>query len=70
MDAKTGDHLVVRGRTAAQPNRTAAVLKVLRADGGPPYQGRWTEDRHEGLSFPGSDALVEHLRKGSTKRKK
>jgi hypothetical protein len=68
MDVKAGDHLVVRGRTVAQPDRTAEVLKVLGTDGGPPYQVRWTEDGHEGLFFPGSDALVEHLAKGAKRR--
>ena len=70
MDVKTGDHLVVRGRTVAQPDRTAEVLKVLGTDGGPPYQVRWTEDGHEGLFFPGSDALVEHLAKSAKRRPK
>jgi len=70
MDAKVGDHLLVRGHTVAKPDRTAEVLKVLGADGGPPYQVRWTEDGHEGLFFPGSDALVEHVTKRAPKRGK
>jgi hypothetical protein len=70
MDVKVGDHLVVRGRTVSQPDRTAEVLEVLGTDGGPPYQVRWTEDGHEGLFFPGPDALVEHVSKGVKKRPK
>jgi len=70
MDVKTGDHLVVRGRTVAQPDRTAEVLKVLGADGGPPYQVRWIEDGHEGVFFPGSDALVERVAKSAKRRPK
>jgi len=61
MDVKPGDHLLVRGHTVSQPDRNAEVLKVLGADGGPPYQVRWAEDGHEGLFFPGSDASVEKV---------
>jgi hypothetical protein len=63
MDVKAGDHLVVRGRTVSQPDRNAEVLKVLGADGGPPYQVRWSDDGHEGLFFPGADASVEKAEK-------
>jgi hypothetical protein len=70
MDVKAGDHLVVRGHTVAQPDRNAEVLKVLGPNGGPPYQVRWTDDGHEGLFFPGSDALVEKAARPSKKRQK
>ena len=74
MDVKPGDHLLVRGHTVAQPDRNAEVLKVLGADGGPPYQVRWAEDGHEGLFFPGSDASVEKVVKtakvGKTAKKR
>jgi hypothetical protein len=73
MDVKAGDQLVVRGHTVAQPDRSAEVLKVLGADGGPPYQVRWSDDGHEGLFFPGSDALVQKAAKavkGAKKRQK
>jgi hypothetical protein len=70
MDVKAGDHLVVRGHTVARPDRTAEVLKVLGTNGGPPYQVRWMEDGHEGLFFPGSDTLVEHVPKASKKSQK
>jgi hypothetical protein len=63
MDVKAGDHLVVRGRTVSQPDRNAEVLKVLGADGGPPYQVRWSDDGHEGLFFPGADTSVEKAEK-------
>lgn len=70
MDVKAGDHLVVRSHTVAQPDRNAEVLKVLGPNGGPPYRVRWTEDGHEGLFFPGSDALVEKATKPAKKREK
>jgi len=68
MDVKVGDHLVVRGHKVAQVDRVAEVLEVQGADGGPPYLVRWLDDGHEGLFFPGSDAEVEHLAKGASKR--
>jgi len=68
MDVKPGDHLLVRGHTVSQPDRNAEVLKVLGANGGPPYQVRWAEDGHEGLFFPGSDALIEKAPKSGKKR--
>lgn len=70
MDVKPGDHLLVRGHTVSQPDRNAEVLKVLGANGGPPYQVRWAEDGHEGLFFPGSDTLIEKAAKGGKKRPK
>lgn len=70
MEVKAGDHLVVRSHTVAHPDRNAEVLKVLGPDGGPPYQVRWTEDGHEGLFFPGSDALVEKVGKAPRKGRK
>jgi hypothetical protein len=70
MDVKPGDHLLVRGHTVSRPDRSAEVLKVLGADGGPPYQVRWAEDGHEGLFFPGSDALIEKAAKSGKKRPK
>jgi hypothetical protein len=34
------------------------VLEVHGPDGEPPYLIRWADDGHEGLFYPGSDALV------------
>jgi hypothetical protein len=70
MDVQPGDHLLVRGHTIARPDRNAVVLKVLGANGGPPYQVRWTEDGHEGLFFPGSDTQVAKAPKAGKKRQK
>ncbi|MGA3353281.1 MAG: DUF1918 domain-containing protein [Acidimicrobiales bacterium] len=70
MQVKAGDHLLVRGHKVTQPDRNAEVLKVLGANGGPPYQVRWSEDGREGLFFPGSDASVEKVAKTPKKRQK
>jgi hypothetical protein len=59
MFAKVGDKIVVRGNRVAEPERDAVVVEVRGADGTPPYVVKWG-DGHEGLYFPGSDALVVH----------
>jgi hypothetical protein len=59
MKAVAGDRLVVRPLTASP--RDAEILEVHGSDGEPPYLVRWSDDGHEGLVFPGSDASVEHF---------
>lgn len=65
MEAAVGDKIVVRSHHTGQPVREAIVLVVEGQEGGPPYRVRWTDDGHEGLYFPGSDAIVEHRAKGA-----
>jgi hypothetical protein len=60
VKAKVGDKIVVKGHHIGQPDRDAIVLEVCGPDGEPPYRVRWSEDGHEGLFFPGSDAAVVH----------
>jgi hypothetical protein len=57
MYAKVGDKIVVRGHRVAEPERDAVVVEVRGTDGAPPYVVRWG-DGHEGLYFPGPDAVV------------
>lgn len=61
MRATVGDRLVIRGHHQGEPPRDAEVIAVLGEDGGPPFRVRWSDDGHESLLFPGSDASVEHL---------
>lgn len=58
MHAKVGDHIVVPGHRVGQATRTAVVLECCGEGGAPPYRVRWEDDGHEGLYFPGSDAVV------------
>lgn len=60
MHAQPGDHIVIRSRTIGSAVRDAEVLAVEHADGSPPYRVRWSDDGHEGLFFPGTDAYVHH----------
>jgi hypothetical protein len=61
MRAAVGDRLIVRSHSTGVPDRDAEVLEVHGADGAPPYVVRWTDTGHEGLFFPGPDALVQHV---------
>jgi hypothetical protein len=58
MDAKVGDRIVVHGHRAHEPDRDCEVLEVHGAASGPPFLVRWSDDGHEALFFPGSDASV------------
>ena len=60
MLAQVGDRLVVKGHRVGEPDRDAEILEVHGENGAPPYLVRWSDDGHEGLLFPGSDALIEH----------
>jgi hypothetical protein len=60
MRAAIGDKIVVRGHHVGEADRDAVILAVEGADGGPPYLVRWSDDGHEGVFFPGADAVVEH----------
>lgn len=64
MKAAVGDKIVVKGHYVGEPDRDAVVLEVHGADGDPPYLVRWSEDGHEGLYFPGTDASTVHYEHG------
>ena len=61
MRASVGDRLIVHGLHVDDPVRDAEILEVRGAGGGPPYLVRWSDDGHEGLVFPGPDAIVHHF---------
>ena len=58
MNANVGDRIVIRGHQVGDVNKEGLILEVHGEAGGPPYVVRWL-DGHEGLFFPGSDAVVE-----------
>ena len=60
MRAAVGDKIVVRGHRVGESDRDAVILAVEGTDGAPPYRVRWNDDGHEGVYFPGDDAVVEH----------
>lgn len=58
MRASVGDRLHVHGHTVGERDRTGEIIEVKGPDGAPPYLVRF-DDGHEGLVFPGPDAVVE-----------
>ena len=58
MQAKIGDHLVVKNHRVGVPDHECEVLEVRGPDGGPPYLVRWQDSQQEALFFPGPDAVV------------
>jgi hypothetical protein len=61
MQASVGDRIVVRGHNVGDPDKDGEIIEVHGEDGNPPFLVRWSTDGHEGLFFPGSDAVVEHF---------
>jgi hypothetical protein len=59
MKASVGDRLVINATHVDGPVRDGEVLEVRGPNGSPPYVVRWS-DGHQGLVFPGPDAIVHH----------
>jgi hypothetical protein len=59
VHAQKGDRLVIRGHNVGDVDRDGEILEVSE-HGGPPYLIRWSDNGHEGLIFPGSDAVIRH----------
>ena len=60
MHASVHDRIIVRSPHLDEPNRDGEILEVRGADGAPPYRVRWSDTGHEGLYFPGTDAVIHH----------
>jgi hypothetical protein len=58
MQARVGDRLRVHGRTVGHADRSAEIVEVRGAGGGPPFVVRYA-DGHTAVVFPGPDAVVE-----------
>ncbi|MGV3760183.1 MAG: DUF1918 domain-containing protein [Actinomycetota bacterium] len=65
MHAQVGDRIVIVGHKVGEHERDGEILEVRGEDGGPPFLVRWSDDGHEGLFFPGSDARIVHYEHGS-----
>ena len=59
MQAKVGEVLVLKANHVGEPDRTGEIVEVRGKGGTPPFLVRF-EDGHEGLVFPGPDAVVHH----------
>ncbi len=62
MEAKPGDRLRIKGHRVGEMDKEAMILEVRGEEGAPPYLVQWSDDGHEALMYPGSDAVVEHRR--------
>ncbi len=60
MRAHVHDRITVLARTVDQGDRDGEILEVHGAEGAPPYLVRWSDTGHEGLYFPGPDAVIHH----------
>lgn len=58
MNAKTGDWLVMKGRTNEHHEQRGLIVDVRSPDGAPPYVVRWLQTGGEALVFPGPDAVI------------
>jgi Mg/Co/Ni transporter MgtE len=62
--AEKGDVVVIRGHAVDERERRGVIVDVRGADGGPPFVVQWLDDTsdqpHDVLFFPGSDADIEH----------
>ena len=59
MHAKTGDRLLMHGRTVGHGDHAVEIVEVLGTNGEPPYRVR-AEDGHETIMSPGPDCVVQH----------
>ena len=59
MHATVGETLILKSHHVGEPDRSGEILEVRGDRGGPPYLVRF-DDGHEGLVFPGSDAVIHH----------
>ena len=64
MHASVHDKIIVHAPHIDGPNRDGEILDVRGPDGAPPYMVRWSDTGHEGLYFPGSDAVIQHIGAG------
>jgi hypothetical protein len=62
MHAQAGDILLIRSHHIGEADQKALVLQVRGEHGEPPFIVRWS-DGHEGMIFPGSDAVIQHRRR-------
>ena len=65
MRASVGDRLHVHAAHVGEMDRTGEIIEVKGPSGTPPYLVRF-EDGHQGLVFPGPDAVVERGLVGDT----
>lgn len=61
MFAAVGDEVIIRSSSLEGTVRDGEIIEVRGRDGAPPYLIRWSDNGHESLIFPGSDAMIRHF---------
>ena len=59
VKAVVGDRIEIRGRHVGEVPRLGEIIEVKGPEGDPPFVVKWS-DGHEGIVFPGPDAVVVH----------
>ncbi|MFJ2032234.1 DUF1918 domain-containing protein [Streptosporangium sp. NPDC087985] len=59
MKAEVGDRLIVESAHLGEPRRIGTITALHHADGSPPYEVHWLDQKHEAMVFPGPDAHIE-----------
>lgn len=57
-DAQPGDVVVIHSNRVGQKDREGTIVEVKGTSDAPAYRVRWSDDEHESLLFPSSDAEV------------
>ena len=65
MRATVGDRLHVHSAHVGEMERSGEIIEVKGPAGTPPYLVRF-DDGHQGLCFPGPDAVIESAAVGDT----
>lgn len=68
LRAYPGDRLIIRGHHLGEPDRDAEILEAQGEAGGPPFRVLWSDSGREGLLFPGTDAVIDHIAKPRRRR--
>jgi hypothetical protein len=67
MFAAVGDEVIIRSSSLEGTVRDGEIIEVRGRDGAPPYLIRWSDNGHESLIFPGSDAMIRHFEDGENR---
>lgn len=64
--ARVGDRIAISGHRVGDSARSGEIVAIVAGDGRPHYRVRW-EDGRESVVYPGSDAVIQHVRRRRAK---
>jgi len=65
MKFAAGDRIIIHGHRVGDHERDGEILEIRGTDEEPSYLVRWTDDGHESIIYPGTDATVQHFQHGA-----